>query len=747
MKFDIFWDIRKNGQKCSLDLFYKYIKSDSIKKTAAEIAAGDLSKKRNLPAVTWQAWFDEGKRKNENAHASGLYMLDVDHIDGDVRDFFARAMHGRTAKELGIVCVHVTPSTHGLRIVAKCREGLATIADNQKWLAEQLGIETYDDVCKDFARLSFLVPESYFIYIDKSIFSEEEPKDAVYLDTKPTQSPLPVSPRGNDEQPQTISRPLGGDLEGAAYQGILIKDIAKRWLQQNGGEPTEGDRNSQLYQAASVMRYICEFNGETLLANLPDYGLPRSEMQTLIKSALHRQRNKAIPKSLARVISEMKREAKGKEKAQYRPAEALDYLLNSQACIDSALLPPIFREYADTMPDDFKTAAVMALLPMLGTIGSKLRATYRDGNAQTPSFQVELIAPPATGKSIIRTLFEDVMQIVTQMDDIAWQRESEYQDKLRRAKNAEKQPERETYLIRNLPATTSIAALLQRISNACGVHVIAFTDELDNALNSMKRGAWSDLRALTRNAFDNARFGQDYKGENATRCYVNVYYNTLHCGTPKVYSTYYNNTEDGTVTRIIFCSLSEQFCKDMPIVKKMNSKQRLKVDEAIARLNAVTMDDETIREEETWLTDFDFMNRWSKRWCKGKQKLAAKYGNRDIDTFMRRSAVVGFRAAMLAWFLWDKHDKPTEKKTIAFGEWVAEYMLWRLCAMFTIEQSSNEIPYYSVWKELDDEFMAEDVEAVCEELCVKSPVKNIVHKWRTRNKIEELAKNSYRKKQ
>ncbi|MCQ2112719.1 MAG: DUF3987 domain-containing protein [Bacteroidaceae bacterium] len=742
MHFDIFKTISGKGERCTRELFYTLIDSDAVKNTAAAIAKGDLTKKRNLPAVTWQAWFVDGKRKNANAHHSALYMFDEDHIQGDVREFYAKALGGRTESELGIVAVHVTPSTHGLRIVAKCREGLATIADNQKWLAEQLGISTYDDVCKDFARLSFLVPRSYFIYIDESIFSDE-PEDAVYLETKSLQAPS-KSARG--QTAENSSAPIG-EAEKGSYQGISIRDIARRWLQANGGEPTEGDRNSQLFRLACELRYICEFNGETLLANLPHYGLAKSEMLNIVKSALHQKRNKSIPKSLARVISDMKRELKGKDEEAYRPAQALDHLLNSHECIDKKYLPPIFREYADIMPRDFKTAAVMSLLPMLGTVGSKIRAKYWDNAVQSPSILVEVEAPQASGKSLIRRMCDDVMQCIERMDNIAREREEEYRDQLRKAKNAEKQPEHESFLIRLVPPTTSVSMLLQRIKDAKGVHIFSFTDEMQIVTDAMKRGSFGDLRALMRNAFDNAKFGQDYKGDSATRCNVPIFYNTLHCGTPKVYSTYYNNTEDGTVTRVIFCSLPDQFGKDMPIMKDMTAKQRLRVDEAIARLNSVTMNDDEIREEETWLTDFDFVNRWAKKWCKAKQKLAVEFGNRDIDTFMRRSAVVGFRAAMLAWFLWDSHNKDTQDKTIAFAEWVAEYMLWRLCSRYSIEQTSNEVPHYRVWKELDSEFTTADVETVCSDWSIKTPVRNILYQWRTKNKIEEIAKNSYRKKQ
>ena len=88
--------------------------------------------------------------------------------------------------------------------------------------------------------------------------------------------------------------------------------------------------------------------------------------------------------------------------------------------------PPIFREFVAIAPQDFKKATVVALLPMLGTLGSRLRATYLDGVVQTPSFQCEIEAPMASGKSFANRVDEVVMGDVRKQDTIYRKKEQAY---------------------------------------------------------------------------------------------------------------------------------------------------------------------------------------------------------------------------------------------------------------------------------------------------------------------------------
>ena len=129
--------------------------------------------KRKLPGFLFQATFDESVSKNGRrgrwrkqsaARLTGLYVCDFDHVDNP-RDVFegwlrehpssdASDPKGGLLSDLGICLVYVTPSGHGLKVVATADARRGNLIGNQRWLASQLGMQT-DEACKDASRLSF----------------------------------------------------------------------------------------------------------------------------------------------------------------------------------------------------------------------------------------------------------------------------------------------------------------------------------------------------------------------------------------------------------------------------------------------------------------------------------------------------------------------------------------------------------------------------------------------------------------
>ena len=180
----------RKGRSLSWQALWDFMHGQRMKWDIEAIRNGDESLKRSLPAVTWQANYD-GTRQDNNALATGLFMLDVDHIshwqnfDPSVTqaENTALALYEKYVKgredELDIVLYHRSPSGDGAHIVALCqpqwqdmqvagfspRKGI-DLANNQAWLAAALGIQ-YDTVCHDWARLGFLSVAEDFYYIDK----------------------------------------------------------------------------------------------------------------------------------------------------------------------------------------------------------------------------------------------------------------------------------------------------------------------------------------------------------------------------------------------------------------------------------------------------------------------------------------------------------------------------------------------------------------------------------------------------
>ena len=143
-------------------------------KIAQAEAEGDHERKsqlkKKLPAVTWQAYQERGtQRSTENSMPNGLFILDFDHVDDP------RALWERINKEKEqwahdkIMVAHITPSGKGLRIVAKRYNTTMSIPDCQNTFCQHYGLEN-DAAVKDLSRLSFLVPRSYFLYLDTTVF-------------------------------------------------------------------------------------------------------------------------------------------------------------------------------------------------------------------------------------------------------------------------------------------------------------------------------------------------------------------------------------------------------------------------------------------------------------------------------------------------------------------------------------------------------------------------------------------------
>ena len=245
---------------CTAEILHTVMRSTIVGQTCAEIAdcheqllRGEMSRedfetkkselKRRLPAFCFHAHFKNGRRLNAEAEPSGLSILDIDHIKGSPEVGLSPALpvgEGEeqpkeqpkeqskelskesvtlmetlkrhlftctpitdektlaTLKRLGIVLIHKTPSGEGLRLVFIIPQGMGLV-EAQQWLAKQIGLEAFDEACKDLARCSFAVPEEYVLFIDEEEMFKEP------------QQPHP-QPLSNSLTPVPLSKGEGSDM-------------------------------------------------------------------------------------------------------------------------------------------------------------------------------------------------------------------------------------------------------------------------------------------------------------------------------------------------------------------------------------------------------------------------------------------------------------------------------------------------------------------------------------------------------
>lgn len=755
MKFSYFSHaFSRAGQECTRELYLEVTQSEELLLLATQIAQtldkDERSKlKQRLPAVTWQAFFPH-VRKKDDAQPSGLFMLDIDHVDNPFK-LYQDKICGKI-QSLGIVYVGKTISTHGVRVVCKCPAMLKTLPDCQLWLAKALGVP-FDSVCKDWSRLSFLTPDSYTFYMDADTIWNKEPEaGTVYnIDDEPLLNAekdgqlsfLSPTCKDEDEETEDSEEEKKNDEsnkdEEPQYKGLPYQQIIKEWFDSHGGEPTEGERNSMLYKLALRLRYLCDFNVDRMMRVIPSYGLPKEEVKSLCASACKSTRAQDLPQDIREIVNKLLLETKLGASGEDVEPELI-------TPTDIPPTPPVIRQFVSVAPDDFKMAVALCQLPILGALGSKLRAKYLDGKMHSPSFQVSLEAPQASGKSFLTRLCEYELKDMREHDELEREREREYDNKVKELRllnvkvtvdnKDEVLGSRPQTLIRYVPATMSVTRLLQRMSSAQGLHLFAFSEEIDTVTKAFKRG-FSSYSDLLRVSFDNGLYGQDFASENSFSGNVPIFYNFLTSGTPKAMRRFYPDVEDGLVSRVLFVTLPDQFGKKMPVWREFTEKEKSIVDLHLTRLNEVTLQGNVVQPDH--VMKLDWLNAELQKWITHQQAEAIRTNDRTRDVFCRRSAVVGFRAGMLAWFLYGEVSTPTiRKNVIRFSTWVANCMLTQHMLRFDLKTSSNTNPYSELLEKLPVEFTQSEADDLRRMLDVHSPIRNILYKWRLNNLITEV---------
>lgn len=480
---------------------------------------------------------------------------------------------------------------------------------------------------------------------------------------------------------------------------------------------------------------------------MPNYGLSESEMLTLIHSANSSSRGQNIPSDMAVVINQLKALKNMGESKEIDSLDEDEYADLTDISVTPEL-PPIFKEWYEVAPFDFKQSTIGCLLPILGALGSKLRAEYFDGTMQTPSFMVSLEAPQASGKSFMRRISDYCLAQMKEHDEQQRAIEKAYNDKRAELKvlnikvtqknKDEVLGSKPKVMIRYLPATISITKFLMRMDEAQGLHCFALAEEIDTVYKAYKK-SFSSLSDIMRCAFDNVQYGQDYASDASFSGLVSLYYNTLFSGTPKAMRRFYPDVEDGLVSRVFFITLPRQFGKPYAQWKEFNTKQKREVDMALVRLNEISIQGDDVQPDH--VMDMKWLDKAMLKWCFTQQQLAVRMDDITRDTFCRRSAVVGFRAGMLAYFLWGE-EKGCQQKVIAFSKWIANMMLNQHLIRFNIEEEvDNTTPFKKAFLLLSDTFTHADVTSACAQAGIQSNSRAVVSKWKIAGLVKKVTDN------
>lgn len=721
MTFDYINSFTSLPKVCNHEQFVQLTRSEEVKKLILAFRGGDAEAKKHLPAFCFHATFGGKRRTNQNAKPSGLFMLDYDHLD-ETEMAAIKADIVKTAERFAeakiIVLAHITPSGKGLRVVARCSAHkdfakCRTLGDFQAQLAKYIGhTDKVDGVVSDFARVSFCPKaDDIFIQDDALFVAEAEvlPDAGLYVDSS-----------------QKVALP-SEDSGQTTYKGVDLEDIFNLYFSLSGGVPREGERNSAFYRAARDLRYICDFNPAVVARAMPKVGLSDEEVLAVCRSACDSSRAADMPQKLVKVIETLQTEA------------SADVTDEDTKAVNKDDLPVIFREVSSSLPNDFVNASILAMLPILGTLATGVRARYLDGQIHSPSFMTMVCAEQASGKSFVRQIVNLLLARLKDEDNVQREIEKAYQKELKLKRNSKEQPEDPQAVVRIIPASVSLAKMLQRLEYAKGKHLFTFAEEMDTITKSNRAGAWSEKSDLYRNAFDNSEYGQDYISENSWSFSGQVYYNMLTLGTPRQRERFFKDVENGLVSRFCFAELPDQFGAKMPNVSTLSAASKAKVDAWTQKLMAASGE-----------YNLDVVNDKLAEWLEEQRIRSIKEGNRARDIFRRRSAVIGFRTALILAPLYASNYYATI--LAPFATRVAELVLEGQLQTFggelnrvTETKISEKPKFINLLDAMPDIFTITEVTSLLTANGKSTPPRNVCYWWKKANLIKQIDKNHFQK--
>ena len=676
----------------------------------------NLDRKKELPVwLPLAQCFNNGTRKAEDAVPSGLYFLDIDE-KGLTEQLWQKVQDEKLIEEFRIV--YFAESAGGGTHIWAWRTPGSTIEEDIQKLASRLGVG-YDSHVTDLARCCFMVSEQYVKLLDPIVF------EASPTPLQRGASPNPLQKEG-DHKEADHPLPLEG-AGGGSYKDIPYEKIVQAllWKLGYGDAPAEGERNMALYSMSRYLRFICDFDEQKLFGILPHWGLSDHEVQSTIKSAVGSTRPAEMPSMMKGVLSSL-------GAAVESGAESADDVFATPVENE---LPGILQDLSDHAPEEFKEATLIAAMPMLGTLATGIRAKYRDGKLNSPSFIVDIEAPQATGKSFVDNEFELLMDPIIKQDEVEWQKEIEYS----LAKKDGQEVDNPCSQIRILEPNIGVSAFLERALYAKGKHLFTYAPEIETVLKNNKGGAWTEKNDLFRLAYDNKPWGQHRISKDSFSGKVILYYNMVMCGTPNKCRAFFADAESGLVSRVTPVVLPDMVGAKMPEFKVWTKED----EEKVKRQCLCLMDEEGE-------VDLPLINKAIEAWDEGKRQEYLQTLRYAVDVFRRRAALNGFRAGIIAYLLEGRQES---ERAIKFALWYAERCFHYQMQIYgdkidalqnnTLNPSlKGNIRYLDA---LPKEFTKEDLVNLRLANGESPVVKTIIYRWVKEDKVKKIDANLWQK--
>ncbi|MBQ3926738.1 MAG: DUF3987 domain-containing protein, partial [Bacteroidaceae bacterium] len=553
------------------------------------------------------------------------------------------------------------------------------------------------------------------------------------------------------------------ELKDFEYNGKKVAELVREYLDVTGGDPQEGMRHSTYNNLIVQFRNLVNNDPKILHAVLPMFGNSVEETWGQCVSLCSSNRTTRLERNVYFFLKDrgylLERTAPERPELQEPEEEQLPAMPK---------LPPVFRQFVNAAPEDFKIPTVVALLPILGTLTSHLRADYFDGKEQSTEFISLLFAPPSSGKAFIGR-FQWLMQNIRDRDTLSNMREEIYAATERKRSANDRGEEAPKVSVRIVKPIISIPELLTKMRDNHGHHMYIEVEELDT-FSKGNRSAGGDKSDLWRVTWDNGFYGQYFKSKNTFKGETQMFLNLLITSTQDQIDRFFKNVEDGLVTRFSVCPIqNQQYARYVPW-KSIPKNEVLQIKNILNRLDSkvykmpLKFDMAELCDIKT--EDFDSLVPWQYEfhdpekidlsyiyptlldWLEGERVKSALTLNPARDVFRRRAAVKGFRLALLCHGLYNNVGKKEKEVITEFVKWFCSVDLHN--SLYQFGERYNElqdktvakkIPHNKVFDKLGETFSKNDVRMALQKIGRKTPLKVVLSLWKTNGIIQQEGDN------
>jgi hypothetical protein len=688
-----------------------------VSEARAALANGDKAlydrKKKQLPLMVFIGTFEESEKEVENkktgekrtvkgcwrvqSHVclNGLVVADYDHLEGDVREIWAKAFEKLSDEDKArIVLVYVTPSGHGLKVVFTADINVGNLIDNQLDFSAKLGLPL-DESCKDASRGAFMTTWEDIISInEEKLFAYENKEFAEKYDAEYR--------AGNSGATQTAAVAHKADLQGSGtvrqvdaqevvtYHGVPYQKIVAAWLGDKKVEP--GDRHRTSLVLADHLRYITDNDPvliEKILRQTPfvmEIVDERGEdVATTVKSARGYEFLKGIPKRMKEALvkagvtqgSGTSVTSRATSQMSQTPSDAED--IYGQLPLDKwaeelkemAEVYPCMKELFLNAHPHKMPAILFSSAALFGTLMTRAyyHFWYEPEIVRRLNYCIFIIGDPGAGKNVIEKFYFKIADPMIQADQCLIDAVNRYKDgRTERTTSTKAQKgdalKKPVVGIRVHPARTAtgefIRHMLAAVENVQGtpmnLHMFSFDSELDNVTKNNKGGDWKDREIMELKAFHNEQDGQMYANQESITGMFNVFWNFIYTGTPYALHRKVNQRNFGTgmSTRLAVIPLPDKGMANRHQEVDPNANETLRtwayrLDRVEGELPIEPLNDET----------FD--------WQSSHLEIAEFNGDKADRTLLKRIPYYGIGVS-LPFILMRHWDEWQESKTLTMDD-------------------------------------------------------------------------------